>query len=252
MVVKKTVLITPFNLKRKVHIYLPKGYKSSEEKYPVLYMYDGHNLFYDSDATYGKCWGIREYLDKRKAKLIVVGVECNHEGNERLCEYSPYSFKDRYWGTVDGRGKAFMDWLVTELKPWADDNFRTLPDRENTGIAGSSMGGLMSVYSIAVYNKTFSKAACLSSFVHKNFKELKKETNIKYKKDTRIYLSWEAREFKNRSQLAHGTGYNLSLANQMMKNGAKVYLNQPLDGYHNEASWEKEVPVFMEFLFPMI
>jgi len=248
MVVKKTVTITPFNLKRKVHIYLPRGYKNSDKRYQVLYMYDGHNLFYDSDATYGKCWGIKDYLDKTRKELIVVGVECNHEGNDRLCEYSPYSFNDRYWGKVDGRGKPFMDWLVYELKPWIDENYRTLPDRDNTGIAGSSMGGLMSVYSIAAYNDTFSKAACLSSFVHKNFSTLVKETDVPMN-NTKVYLSWEAKEFRNRPQLAKGTQYNLILANQMIKNGATLYLNQPLNGYHNEESWEREVPVFMEFLF---
>ena len=63
-----------------------------EERLPVLYMFDGHNLFFDDVATYGKCWGIKDYLDKNDGRIIVVGIECNHNGDQRLNEFTPYDF----------------------------------------------------------------------------------------------------------------------------------------------------------------
>ena len=81
------------DLQRRVYLYLPESYgKDPEKRYPVMYMFDGHNVFFDSDATYGKSWGMRDYMQKSKKQLIIVAVECNHEGNGRLQEYSPYNF----------------------------------------------------------------------------------------------------------------------------------------------------------------
>ena len=111
MIKKFQATISYSRLRRTVHLYLPDDYGGSEERYPVIYMYDGHNLFFDKDATYGKCWGLKEFLDAYQRKFIVVGVECNHEGHKRLDEYSPYSF--RLLGmSIHGEGKEYMDWLV--------------------------------------------------------------------------------------------------------------------------------------------
>ena len=72
--------------KRNVYLYLPESYSYEQEKrYPVLYMFDGHNVFFDSDATYGKCWGMKEYMDRTGRQLIIVAVECSHDpDNGRL------------------------------------------------------------------------------------------------------------------------------------------------------------------------
>ena len=138
--------ITPFGLDRNTFVYLPDDWQSSGRRYPVVYMFDGHNLFFDSTATYGTCWGLKEYMDAHP-QAIIVAPECNHEGNARLEEYSPYDF---VWQEYDikGRGKAYLDWMVQELKPLIDAKYPTLPDRENTAIGGSSMGGLMSLYGV--------------------------------------------------------------------------------------------------------
>ena len=81
MIIKKEVLITPFNLNRMLHIYVPDGAFRSKKRYPVMYMFDGHNLFDDEEATYGKSWGLKDYLEQTRLPLVVVGLECNHEGN---------------------------------------------------------------------------------------------------------------------------------------------------------------------------
>ena len=72
MIIKEEVWITPYQLPRMLHIYLPDDLQE-DEKLPVLYMFDGHNLFYDEDATYGTSWGLKDYLDKHHNRLMVVG-----------------------------------------------------------------------------------------------------------------------------------------------------------------------------------
>ena len=143
---------------RRVYVYLPTMYEADpERRYPVLYMFDGQNVFFDADATYGKSWGVADYLDYTDTPLIVAAVECNAgPNNERLVEYSPYRFDDPTYGHFDGKGQATMSWFIHRFKPFIDHNFRTLPDREHTFIGGSSMGGLMSLYALLQYNDTFS------------------------------------------------------------------------------------------------
>ena len=147
---------------RFAYVYLPEVAWDPERRFPVLYMFDGHNVFFDEDATYGKSWGLGEYLDEHGVPLIVAAVECNHDPNNgRLSEYAPYSFSARGFGTIEGRGALTMDWLIRSFKPEIDRNYPTLPDRAHTFIAGSSMGGLMSLYALCRFNEVFSRAAAL-------------------------------------------------------------------------------------------
>ena len=174
---------------RKVYVYLPTSYeKDNEKRYPVLYMFDGHNVFFDSDATYGKSWGMGEYMDYTDTEMIIAAVECNTApDNSRLSEYSPFSFSDSRFGKVTGRGKKTMEWFVKEFKPEIDSRYRTLTGREDTFIAGSSMGGLMSLYAVLKYNKYFSAAAALSPSIWTNREktfELIEKTRIR--KGTKI------------------------------------------------------------------
>ena len=102
---------------RNVYVYLPDG-ADGRERFPVLYMFDGHNVFFDEDATYGTSWGLGAYLDETDTRIMVVAVECNHSpDNGRLSEYSPFTFEDPQLGHVPGRGQETMDWFTQELKP---------------------------------------------------------------------------------------------------------------------------------------
>lgn len=129
--------------KRTAYIYLPESYfYEPDKRYPVLYMFDGHNVFFDSDATFGKSWGMKEYMKKTQTQLIIAAVECNHSPNNgRLEEYSPFTFRNPEVGYVAGRGKATMEWFINVFKRQIDSEYRTLSDRAHTFIAGSSMGG---------------------------------------------------------------------------------------------------------------
>lgn len=250
MIKKFDVYMTPFHNMRTIHMYLPDDYEQSQERYPVIYMYDGHNLFFDTDATYGKSWGLKDFLDKYDKKFIVVGMECNHEGQERLNEYCPYSVHHSYFGEIQGKGDLLMSWVVGELKPYIDTHYRTIPFRECTMIAGSSMGGLMALYTAIVYNQYFSKAACLSSAIGFCFKEIQQEIMSRdLLADTRIYIDWGSDESRNKVGLAYSTARHLELSHLLVKKGIMTYPYLVVNGKHNEASWEKQIPIFMDYLW---
>lgn len=254
MIVKKDIYFAPSDATRRLHIYLPKGYDDQKNRYPVMYFFDGHNLFHDEDATYGKSWGLEKFMDQYDFPMIIVGIECGHEGNIRLEEYSPYDLKDTPAGPIHGRGKDTLDWMVNTLKPEVDETYRTLKERAFTGIGGSSMGGLMSFYAITAYNDVFSKAACLSSSflfcMEDVLEEIQKATLAD---DTRIYLSFGSMEPGDvrdvdawKTPLAKATS---KVNEALFVKGAQTYLYMQLHGQHNEESWEKQNRLYMDYLW---
>ncbi len=231
---------------RTYYIYLPRGYGEQKGvRYPVIYMFDGHNLFTDKEATFGKCWGLEEYLDKTGTQVIIAAVECNNEGDMRLSEYSPVSF-DFHGRHIVGRGKKYMDWLVGEFKRFVDGNYSTLPDRDNTYIAGSSMGGLMTVYALAKYGNYFCGGAALSPSLWVGGGELPAFIkNGKFHKGCVLFTDYGTKEFGNHSAQRQ----RFSKAFEVLsEKGVAVTARIVAGGAHNEASWEKEIPFFMAVL----
>lgn len=175
MVIKFDRYFSPAGENRGIHLYLPDDYYGSQERYPVLYMFDGHNLFFDSDATFGKCLGLKDFLDHWGKKMIVVGLACATDDIQRVQEYCPYHIQSRIYGDLWGRGDETINWMVQELKPWIDQNYRTWPFREATAIAGYSMGGMMSLFTVLRYNRWFSKAAVISPALLPAMEHFKRE-----------------------------------------------------------------------------
>ena len=232
--------------KRRAYAYLPDDYELTERRYPVLYMFDGHNLFSDSEATYGKSWGLSDYLDATHTPLIVAAVECNHEGNERLSEYSPVDFTFRNGEYIRGKGKKYMDWLVNTFKPYIDENLRTIPDREHTAIAGSSMGGLMTLFAVAKYNKYFSRGAALSPSLWAygtNLVEFIEKS--RFAKDTLLYMDYGSKEFDKAGRAKKSF---CAATEALIQKGVNLTARIVEGGEHCEASWERQIPVFMKVL----
>ena len=257
MIIKRDFIYSPKGKNRPLHIYLQEDYFSSQERYPVMYFFDGHNLFRDADATYGKSWGLEAFLDGWGKKIIVVGMECGHEGEERLSEYLPY-FADSgsYFSRFPPMGGQTVNWLLSEVKPMIDLEYRTMPLRECTGIAGSSMGGLMALYAAVHENRWFSKAACVSSAIGFCMRPVMEDLRrSSFSPDTRIYLSWgtkEAQGLKHPDREDHSSktyGWNKKVADTAKSRGAAVKLRCQIGGGHYEADWEKLVPEFMDFLW---
>ncbi len=145
-------LMPQLNRYRRIWIYLPPDYKISKKNYPVLYMHDGQNLF-DNATSYSGEWGVDEFLDSifslRQKEVIVVGIDNGLA--RRMTEYNPYSFQQ--FGK--GEGDEYVDFLVKTLKPFIDQHYRTKDSKANTYIAGSSMGGLISLYAVLKYPGVF-------------------------------------------------------------------------------------------------
>ena len=189
--------------------------------------------------------------------IYVVGMECGHEGQERLSEYLPYkAAANSHFARFYPMGQTTMDWIVNEVKPMIDRDYRTLPDREFTGIGGSSMGGLTALYAGAHYNHIFSKAACVSSAIGFCVRAVMKEIrNGAINPNSRFYLSWGTREawgIKNpdRDDRSSKTyGWNKKVAEQVESAGATARMHCQVGGGHCEADWEKLVPGFMNFLW---
>ena len=256
MLIKRDMIFTPAGKNRPLHIWLPDNYGNCSERYPVMYFFDGHNLFLDEDATYGKSWGLLAFLQNWEKPIIVVGIECGHEGRERLYEYCPYHFRGKFWGDLRGTGDETMGFMAEELKPMIDREYRTYPSREATAIGGSSMGGLMSLYAAVKYNEVYSKAACVSSAISPCMPSLRRDIRQSpVDGDTRVYLSWGTEEAggmcpgpaEDYNTLAAKN--NLEIARMIEEKGALTRIVCQRGGGHSEASWEKLVPGFMDFLW---
>lgn len=231
---------------RRAYIYLPRAAEEEpQRRFPVLYMFDGHNVFFDADATYGKSWGLGEYLDAYDVPLIVAAVECNHgQNNERLSEYGPYSFSAPGF-SVEGRGALTMDWLIHSFKREIDRDYPTLPGRDHSFIAGSSMGGLMSLYAVSCFNETFSRAAALSpalDFAPRSLEKLLRRADMR--EDTVIYTDMGETELRRRGVAREFR----RLCDLLLEKRVRLTARIVPDGEHCEASWEKQIPFFLPAL----
>jgi len=227
---------------RRCYVYLPTSYESDpERRYPVLYMFDGQNVFFDEDATFGKSWGVGDYLDFTDTQLIVAALECNAGAdNERLIEYSPYRFDDPQYGHFDGRGDATMSWFIHRFKPYMDRNFRTLPDREHTFIGGSSMGGLMSLYALLKFNDVYSRAAALSPSIWvAPDKLLQLTARAKLEPNTVLYMDYGSREMGNHDGMRRGYA---EMTAKLLTRGIHLTSRIVPAGTHSEESWQNQLP----------
>lgn len=250
MLAEFTARITPLGKDRLVRLWLPDDMDRSGRTYPVVYMFDGHNLFRDEWATYGTCWGLADFLRRWEKQVIVVAPECDRQGNGRLREYAPYDMEIPPFGFFRGQGRRVMEWMLGELKPHIDRTYPTMPFRETTAIAGSSMGGLMSMFAVLRYNTWISKAACLSSSFRFCPDEIRAEAEgAQIDPDTRVYLSWGSREYPSAEELAAATACNLHLSHILTEQGARTYPYLHVGGRHCEADWAEEVPRFMHYLW---
>ena len=254
MIIKRDFLYSPTTQNRPLHIWLPDDYYETDERYPVMYFFDGHNLYYDKDATYGKSWGLKEFMDNWGKDMIIVGVECSM--TNRLVEYCPYHFTKGFLGEIVGTGETTMRWIIDEVKPMIDCEFRTMPFRECTAIGGASMGGLMSLYAAVRHNRWFSKAACLSSTIGPCMEDFREDiAQNAISADTRVYLSWGTEEGGGSSLYPRNDtnrsmeGRNADLAQRIGLHGAATRIYGQPGGHHCEADWEKQVPSFMNFLW---
>ncbi|TDH21561.1 alpha/beta hydrolase [Segetibacter sp. 3557_3] len=154
-IIDKAFYMPQLHRSRRIWLYLPPDYYTSKDSYPVIYMQDGQNLFEEWSA-FGEEWGVDETLNAMNGKCIVVGID--NAGTRRMNEYALHDH-ERYG---KGEGAQYLSFLVETLKPYIDQTYRTLPTREHTYIAGSSLGALISYYACLYYPEVFGGAGIFS------------------------------------------------------------------------------------------
>ncbi len=235
--------IPQLNKTRKIWALLPHDYDTATESYPVLYLQDAQNLF-NENAEFGN-WQIDKKLavmsDYGIGKIIIIAVE--HAESERIQEYN---VGRTLLGT--GNGKQYIRFLTDTLKPFVDKTFRTKPEREFTGIGGSSMGGLVSVFSGLIYPEVFGKLMVFSPSLWVIPKIRLGFLDFFEPLETRLYLYAGGNE--SDTMVAHVTKLRKRLLKrESLKGKMKVRLSINKEGRHNETYWSDEFPKAIEWLF---
>ncbi len=234
---------------RDVIVYLPPGYDlQPERRFPVMYMHDGQNLF-DPETSFvrGRTWQVREHADRLIQAaliepLIVVGI---YNTPRRLEEYT--HARERRMG--GGDAKKYGRFVVEELKPWVDDESRTLPDEANTAMGGSSLGGLATMYLGLEHAETFGKLAVMSPSIWWNHKSILGFVN-EYEGPPwpRIWLDVGDGEGKRTE--ADATLLYKRLVTNGWKAEVNVHFQMAVGGTHDESAWAARVGDMLRFLFP--
>lgn len=244
-VISTSFAIPQLGRTRRVWLYLPNDYASSTRRYPVLYLQDGQNVF-DAATSFAGEWGVDETLRQLQASgqdatgCIVVAVD---NGPNRLDEYSPWN-NPTYGG---GQGDLYVDFLVQTLKPYIDANYRTLTAREQTGVAGSSMGALIATYAALRYPTVFGKVGAFSPaywFAHQPLLQ---------------YISQHRADPNTRFYFVSGTTESGTMVPDMMAvrfalqvagvPAANLNSNTRTDGQHAEWFWRREFGPGYQWLY---
>ena len=228
---------------RRVAALLPHDYYETDKRYPVLYLQDGQNL-YDEYAPYGS-WGVDKQLASMAARgtgdIIVVAID--HAEDQRISEFTP-SFRNRLGR---GEGRQYIRFLAETLKPYIDEKFRTLPDPANTGIGGSSLGGLISIYAGIIYPQVYDRLMIFSPSLWVTPRIPFRVMKLTHKFRGRVYLY--GGEAESKTMVPNMLRFKEELERQT--NAGDVHFEVVVDpeGQHNEARWGREFPRAVEWLF---
>lgn len=243
---------------RTIIVYLPPGYDdktNTDRRCPVLYMHDGQNIF-DCATGFGhQEWRIDETAealikDGRIEPIIIVGI---YNTRSRMTEYTVGAESPS-----PGRsGEDYTKFLVTELKPFIDKNYRTLPDKEHTAVAGSSLGGLISLYMALSQPDTFGMSGVVSASLFWNNRQLINDVE-KYApqlKNTKFWVDMGAREGRTRE--ADNASTSILNARLLIEKfhqanlapGKNYFYLEVPDGEHNERSWARRMDKMLLYFF---
>jgi predicted alpha/beta superfamily hydrolase len=227
---------------RDLVVWLPPGYSRGERRYPVIYMHDGQNLF-DPRTSFAEPWRVDSAIAKagqRNLDAIVVGIP--NMGVDRIAEYSPYV--DAKVG--GGSGDRYLDWMIGTVKPLIDRDFRTRPDRAHSGMIGSSMGGLITLYAYLRDPSVFGFIGALSPslwFAGRSiFTTLAESSHV----PGRIYLDIGGREGKG--AIDDARRMRDALIEKGYALGPELRWVEDPKGRHNEVDWGRRLGDALPFL----
>lgn len=235
------------NRYRRIWIYLPEGYAHSKKHYPVMYLQDGQNLFDALTSGFGE-WGVDECADSiitaTKKACIIVGID--HGGETRMSEYNPYEFT---WKNENGskifaaEGDAYVHFLTETLKPFIDAHYRTIPAKENTTIAGASMGGVIAYYAALQYPEVFGKAGIFSPAFWTAPALAGFTDSLSNNISSKFFFYIGGNEGEDNVALMDDMADRLA-----MHSAAMIYSVTDASGSHNEAAWHKWFTEFYNFM----
>lgn len=252
-VLKDSFYIPQLDRYRKIWIYLPKDYATSDKKYPVLYMHDGQHLF-DEATSQGRIgpieWAVDETLDQREDAGIVVAIDHHPDMEIRIPEFY-YHPNPQY---PKGDGKAYLQFITETLKPYVDQHYRTLPEKEHTGILGSSLGGLISLYAGIHYPDVFGYVGVFSPSIWLDYGHI--EAEIQQLKNTsgirQQHYFFYSGENENREK---ADGSFVKMTNDvnrvvhLLQQKTEPQIEQLVNPYgrHGALYWREAFPVFYEW-----
>lgn len=227
---------------RQLRIYLPPAYaRDTTQRYPVLYMHDGQNLFDPAAAAYGAAWEMASVMDRLIASgeippVIIVGIDNNAD---RIPEYTPCCDPQYGGGKID----AYLAFITDTVKPWVDTHLRTRPEREHTALMGSSLGGLASVYMAQQRPDVFAMAASLSGSFWWNQEALIRQPPAHL--PVRLYL--------DAGTSGDGLEQTEKMRDALLAQGYRAHTELEFDvaqgAIHNERSWAARVERPLRWLF---
>lgn len=247
-IIEEDYEIPQLKRRRRIAALLPYNYNESDKKYPVLYLHDGQNLF-DENSLYGN-WAIDDSLaslaEQGFGDVVVISVD--HGGEDRINEYMPFNTRHGR-----GQGKLYIQFLMETLKPYVDKKYRVIPDGENTGIGGSSMGGLISLYAGLTFPGTFSKMMIFSPSLWLSRKIYRLANKFTLPVDntgrvisSHLYLYAGGRE--SQAHLPNVMRFGASLLPNH-EEGLRFKFSHNPHGVHHESNWREEFPVALKWLY---
>jgi len=239
---------------RTVIVYLPPGYENEKQaRYPVLYMHDGQNVFDAATSFLGVEWGADEAAQRliragRLEPLIIVGI---YNTPDRMSEYTPW--RDAARG--GGNGEKYESFVIDSVKPFIDGTYRTQPDRKHTAVAGSSLGGLISLDMCLRHPEVFSMGGVMSPALSWDDKHVIREAKegCKALRECRIWLDMGSREGVSLGYFSAGIGWTRELVTVFdgcgLAPGRDYYYFEDVGAVHNEGAWAQRIDKMLLFFF---
>jgi len=242
-----------FGNMRMLRVWLPPGYDERETVYPALYLNDGQNLFEPATAFAGVHWRAGEtanrlILEKKIRPLIIVGID--NTGKSRAREYIPYKSLDLK--VSHPQGKLYPAFLRDEVMPLIERNYRVLKGRENCGLGGSSLGGLITLYTQLAAPRTFARLLIESPSLFVANRRVLKECRKAREWPLRVYLGMGTRETGDALKDEKFTNDARELAGILRKAGLdenRLRVRIQEGGTHSESAWAARFPEALEFLY---
>lgn len=245
-----------FGNKRMLRVWLPPGYDTPEnraQRYPVLYLNDGQNLFEAATSYTGVEWQVDETASRlihegRIPPMIVVGID--NAQSDRMREYVPYRSADIQEKHVEG--KLYPEFLFNEVCPYVRKRYRVTREAENTGLGGSSLGALISLYTAIQYPKEFGRLLLESPSLFVANRRLIRDSARGRHWPARVFLGIGTHETGNETENRRVVEDVCALADVLRKAGLgvdRLKVDVEPGANHSESAWAKRFPEALTFLY---